>query len=192
VLANPDVIAAVSETLVARLTNELQSIGPPAPIVELHDLVGNIPNDPPRVTLFLYDIVEEPTTRNRSKTKRVVGGDVRIQKQPLGLRLHYMVTAWGGDRLTEQRILGQVLQVLYDDAILDGTELRGSLAGTPTGLRVSLAPLHLEDRSRIWFAIGKNYRLSINYEVRLVDIDAVTELVAAPVRERQLDAGVVA
>jgi hypothetical protein len=103
-----------------------------------------------------------------------------------------MVTAWGGDRITEQRMLGRVLQALYDDAILDGTALRGTLAGTPAQLRVSLAPLHLEDRSRIWFAIGKNYRLSINYEIRLIDIDAVAEVVSAPVRERHLDAGVVA
>lgn len=189
-VANSDVIAAVSETLEARLTSELQILGPPPPVAELHDLVGNVTSDPPRVTLFLYDVVEEPTTRNRAKSKRVVAGDLRIRKQPLGLGLYYMITAWGGDRLTEQRMLGRVLQVLYDDAILDGTQLRGTLAGTPAQLRISLAPLHLEDRSRIWFAIGKNYRLSVNYEVRLIDIDAVSELVATPVRQRQLDAGV--
>jgi hypothetical protein len=190
-VATPDVIAAASETLVARLTAGLQGLGgTPPPVAELHDLTAT-PN-PPRVTLFLYDIVEEPTTRNRAKSRRVVGGELRVRKQPLGLGLHYMVTAWGGDRLSEQRMLGQVLQVLYDDAILDGTELLGSLAGTPTQLRVSLAPLRLDDRARIWFAIGQTYRLSINYEVRLVDIDVDTELSATPVRERQLDAGVVA
>jgi hypothetical protein len=189
-VATPDVIAAVSETLEARLTAGLASIGPPAPVAELHDLVAT--PAPPRVTLFLYDIVEEPTTRNRAKTRRVVAGDILIRKQPLGLGLYYMVTAWGGDRLSEQRMLGKVLQVLYDDATLDGTQLQGSLAGTPAQLRVSLAPLHLEDRSRIWFSIGKSYRLSINYEVRLVDIDVDTEISTAPVRERRLEAGVVA
>jgi hypothetical protein len=190
-VASSDVIAAVSETLEARLTNELQSLGPPAPVAELHDLVGPVTSDPPRVTLFLYDIVEEPTVRNRGKTKRIVAGDVRILKQPLGVGLYYMVTAWGGDRLTEQRMLGRVLQVLYDDAILDGTQLQGTLAGSPIQLRISLAPLHLEDRARIWFSIGKNYRLSVNYEVRLVDIDALVETSTAPVRQRVLDGGVV-
>jgi hypothetical protein len=189
-VANYDVIAAVSETLEATLDAALSGLGPPVPRAELHDLVAD--PLPPRVTLFLYDIVEEPAVRNRAKSARAAGGDVAIRKQPLGLGLRYMVTAWGGDRFSEQVMLGRVLQVLYDDAILDGTDLRGTLAGSPAQLRVSLAPLHLEDRSRIWFAIGKNYRLSINYEVRLVDIDALSETTTAPVRERQLDAGVVA
>ena len=35
-----------------------------------------------------------------------------------------MVTAWGGDRPTEQQILGRVLQVMYDDAVIDGTRAR--------------------------------------------------------------------
>ena len=96
-----------------------------------------------------------------------------VRKQPLGLCLHYMVTAWGGDRDTEQQILGRVMQVLYDDAIIDGPELAGALAGTPTELRVSLSPMQLEDRARVWWAIGQPYRLSVNYEVRVVDIDAV-------------------
>jgi hypothetical protein len=64
-----------------------------------------------------------------------------------------MVTAWGGDRHAEQRMLGRVLQVLYDDAILDGLELSGVLAGTPAHLLVSLVALELEDRARVWSAL---------------------------------------
>ena len=32
--------------------------------------------------------------------------------------------------------------------------------------------MQLEDRARVWWAIGQPYRLSVNYEVRVVDIDA--------------------
>ncbi|MEA2492353.1 MAG: hypothetical protein QOJ29_264, partial [Thermoleophilaceae bacterium] len=115
-MANSDVISAVSETLESRLSAGLSTLGPPPPTARLHDLVTPVTSDPPTVTLFLYQIVEDPTVRNRAKTTRVVNGEVRILKQPLGLCLHYMVTAWGGDRHTEQRMLGRVLQVLYDDA----------------------------------------------------------------------------
>jgi hypothetical protein len=100
-----------------------------------------------------------------------------------------MVTAWGGDRHTEQRMLGRVLQVLYDDAIVDGLELSGVLAGTPAQLLVSLAPMVLEDRARVWPAIGQTYRLSINYEVRVANVDAESEISAAPVRERHIASG---
>jgi hypothetical protein len=188
-VANADVISAVSATLEARLTAGLASLGLGAPTAQLHDLVTPVTSEPPTVTLFLYEIVEEPSIRNRARTSRVVNGDLRILKQPLGLCLHYMLTAWGGDRHTEQRMLGRVLQVLYDDAVLDGLELAGVLAGTPAQLHVSLAPLVLEDRARVWSAIGQTYRLSVNYEVRIVNVDAETETTATPVLERQIASG---
>jgi len=188
-MANSDVISAVSETLEKRLTAGLSTLGPPPPIARLHDLVTPVTNDPPTVTLFLYQIFEDPSVRNRVTTTRVVNGDLRSLKQPLGLCLHYMVTAWGGDRHTEQRMLGRVLQVLHDDAILDGLELSGVLAGTPAQLLVSLAALELEDRARVWSAIGQTYRLSVNYEVRVVNVDAQTETSATPVLEWLIGSG---
>ena len=189
-MANSDVISAVSKTLEARLTLGLGSLNSGALQAQLHDLVTPVSSDSPMVTLFLYQIVEDPSVRNGSKTSRIVNGDLKILKQPLGLCLHYMVTAWAGDRHTEQRMLGCVLRTLYDDAIIDGPELLGVLAGTPANLHVSLAPLDLEDRARVWSAIGQTYRLSVNYEVRVVNIDAETETTAAPVAARHLGSGV--
>ena len=100
-----------------------------------------------------------------------------------------MVTPWGGDRATEQQILGRVLQVLYDDAVIDGVDLVGVVAGTPIELRVSLASMQIEDRARVWWAIGQPYRLSINYEVRVVDIDADSSEEADPVLSRRVRTG---
>ena len=188
-MANSDVISAVSATLEQRLRVALGTLWS-APIVTLHDLVTAVTTDSPTVTLFLYQVVEDPSVRNRAKTSRVVNGDLKVLKQPLGLCLHYMVTAWAGDRHTEQRMLGRVLQEFYDDQILDGLELTGVLAGTPAKLHLRLAPMELEDRARVWSAIGQTYRLSVNYEVRVVNIDALTETSAAPVRERRTGSGV--
>jgi hypothetical protein len=186
---NSDVISAVSETLEARLTAGLSSLGLPAPTAQLHDLVTPVTSDPPTVTLFLYDIAEDGTVSNRAPTSRVVNGEVLTLKQPLGVCLYYMVTAWGGDRHTEQRLLGRILQILHDDAVIDGLELFGILAGTPARLQVSLAPLRLEDRARVWSAIGQTYRLSINYEVRVANLEAEVEVASTPVRERHLASG---
>jgi hypothetical protein len=189
-VASSDVLVAVSQTLQNRLTAGLSTLGPPVPVAELHDLASPPVSAPPRATLFLYDVVEEPTTRNRPKTTHLVGGNLLVRKQPLGLRLHYLVTAWGGDRATEQQILGRVMQLMYDDAVIDGSELAGSLAGTLTELRVSLSPMQLEDRARVWWAIGQPYRLSVNYEVRVVDIDPTTETSSTPILSRRIDVGV--
>jgi hypothetical protein len=189
-MASSDVLASVSETLQARLTAGLSSLGPPTPVAVLHDLSTRPPTDPPRVTLFLYDVVEEATVRNRAKTTEVVGTELRVRKQPLGLCLHYMMTAWGGDRSTEQRMLGRVMQVLYDDAIVDGPELLGVLSGTESELRISLSTMRLDDRARVWWAINQPYRLSVNYEVRVVDIDPTVERTSAPIHARDIAAGV--
>jgi Pvc16 N-terminal domain len=189
-VASYDVLAAVSETLQNRLTAGLSTLGPPVPVAEVHDLASLPTSAPPRATLFLYDVVQEPTVRNRPKSTQLVGGTLVERKQPLGLCLHYLITAWGGDRATEQQILGRVMQVMYDDAVIDGVELAGPLAGTAAQLRVSLLPMQLEDRARVWSAIGQPYRLSMNYEVRVVDIDPFTESSLKQVLARQIDAGV--
>lgn len=192
-MATSDVVASVSRTLESRLTAGLRSLGPPGgppPFAALDDLTQIPPRDPPRVTLFLYDIVEEATVRNRSKSTQEANGQLLIRKQPLGLCLHYMMTAWGGTRETEQLLLGRVMQVLYDDAILDGPELLGVLAGTPSELRVSLSTMQVDDRARIWWAINLPYHLSINYEVRVVDIDPTVQTSSAPVQVRDLSVGV--
>jgi len=173
------------------MNTALSTLGNPPPAAQLNDLTGAITSDPPTVTVFLYQIAEDRTVRNRPKTTDVVNGHVIVRKPPLGLCLHYMISAWGGDPETEQRLLGRVLQVLYDDAVIDGPELTGVLAGTQAALNVSLAPLDLEDRARVWHAIGKPYRLSVNYEVRVVNIDPETEIGLVPVRERHLDIGLV-
>ncbi|TML01398.1 MAG: DUF4255 domain-containing protein [Actinobacteria bacterium] len=135
---------------------------------------------------------QDQSVRNRPRPTRVVNGNVVTTRAPLGLALHYMISAWGGDRHTEQRMLGRVMQVLYDDAVLDGAELLGVLAGTPAILNVSLQPLNLDDRARVWWAIGQTYRLSVNYEVRVANLDAEIEQSTLPVRERNIEAGVVA
>jgi hypothetical protein len=44
--------------------------------------------------------------------------------------------------------------------------------------------LTLEERARVWYAIEKPYRLSLTYEVRVVNLDAVTVQTVVPVNNR--------
>jgi len=52
--------------------------------------------------------------------------------------------------------------------------LQGQLAGTNQALKVTLSPLTIEERARVWYAIQKPYRLSVTYEVRVVNLDAIS------------------
>lgn len=187
-MAGHTVIADVSQTLVDALGAELSTLIPPAQ-AEINDLAGG---DPAGLTLTvtLYEILEDIPSRNRAQIQQTAGSVVVVRKPPMALLLRYLLTPWGGDQATVQRMVGRAMQVLYDDAILDGLQLRGSLAGSRDTLKVTLAPLTLEERTRVWWAIGKPYRLSLNYEVRVVNLDAPTTRSLEPVRSRVLDAAV--
>ncbi len=183
-LPDYNVIADVSATLQAVLTNALTVFGPPPyPVAEVHDLQGSIPTSPARLTLFLFEGGEDPSVRNRPRVQATVSPNVTSKKPPMGLLLKYLVTPWGGDRATEHKLLGRTLQVLYDGAIVSGTQLQGGLSGTDQALKVTLAPLTLEDRARVWYALQRPYHLSLTYEVRVVNLDAEAVKQVAPVAQ---------
>lgn len=190
-MADTDVIGDVSSALERLLTDAMRTLTPaPAPIARMHDLRGDIPTSPPLLTLFLYDIAQDPSVRNRAPVREVDGTGYRVRKPPMGLLLRYLVAAWGGDRLTEQRMLGRVLQVFYDRATLGGPDLDGAVAATTDSIKITLAALTLEEKTRVWHAIQQPYRVSLNYEVRVANIDAELAEAAVPVAARVLDVAV--
>lgn len=183
-----DVIADVSLTLQNVLTESLSILQPaPPPLAQVHDLETLPAPAPPTLTLFLFDICEDPSARNRARRRDVVPPNVIIRKPPLALMLRYLLTPWSGDRLTDHRILGRVMQTLYDGAIISGTQLAGGLAGSDQGLKITPTLLTLDERSRVWFAIQRRYRISLAYEVRVVNLDSETADSKRPVAARQLD-----
>ncbi len=183
-----DVIADVSLTLATLLTDGLRVIAPQLS-AELHDLQGTIPTSPARLTLSLFEVVEDPSARNRPRPRLLGSNTIDTWKPPMTLLLRYMMTPWSGDRATDHRILGRTLQILYDDAIIHGPALQGGLAGRAEALKVSLAPLSLEDRSRVWYAVQKPYRLSLTYEVRVVNLRSTVVTHDRPVTTRDLGFG---
>jgi len=187
-LADFSVIADVSLTLQTVLTQAFQPLDPVSPpIAEISDLSGSIATSPARLTIFLFETVEDASARNRPRVVRTTPPDLSRSKPPMALLLRYMMTAWSGDRVTDHRILGRTLQVLYDgDTILSGLQLQGTLAGTDEALKVTLAPITLEERARVWYAIQKPYRLSLTYEVRVVNLDPLAAEHILPVAERDL------
>ncbi len=184
-MADYDVIASVSETLEQLLTAGLGTLTP-APVAQVVDLLQPTTSASARVTIFLYEIAEDTSVRNRptsyvpSTTKP---GSSVVRKPPMGLLLRYLMTPWSGDWQTDQKMMGRVLQVLYDGAIISGPSLRGALANTSEAIKMTLAPITLEDRARVWYAIQQPYRLSLTYEARVVNLDSIETKLVPPVRE---------
>lgn len=182
------VIADVSTIIVETLNQALRGLGQgDPPIAVLHDLSEPVQTPPPTLTVFLYEIAEDPASRNRPPVRAQPPDPPGVRKPPMALLLRYLITPWGGDQPTQHRMLGRALQVFYDDAILDGVQLSGSLAGSADSLHVTLTPLTLDQKSWVWYAIQKPYRLSLNYEIRVVNLDAVAEQAVRPVHGRVID-----
>lgn len=190
------VIADVSETLVTALTDALSVlVPPPAPKEVLHDLQQSVSTNPATLAVFLYEVNEDPSTRNRPMVRRPMSAGVELSKPPLTLLLKYLLVPYAGDAQTEQRMLGRTMQALYEHPIFSGPDFRGTaapagLVGSAEILATTLDPLTLDERSRVWAAIQKPYRLSLSYQIRVANVEPDNRHAAALVRSRNFDPAV--
>ena len=181
-----NVVDEVSQSLVGVLQGQLASLNA---TVETDDLQSPIQNAL-RLTVFLFEAGEDPSARNRPRVREFNAPDIHISKPPMALLLRYMLTPWGGTESARHAIIGRAMQVLYDRPILSGTQLVGNLAAEDQALKITLAPLSLEERTRVWHAVQRPYRLSVSYEVRVVNLDTEVFDRAHPVRQRTLEVAV--
>jgi hypothetical protein len=191
-MADYTALAEVGEALITVLWQEIQ-IDP-----QVHALIDNedrislespfdlSANDSVRLSIYLYRIVENAMLKNQFPA---AGNGARIRKPPLTLDLFYLITPLVGLPREQQIVLGKVMQVYYDRAILEGSDLAGSLAADGQQVRVVLNPVTLEETTRIWQALEMSYRLSVCYVVRIAMVDSRREQFLQPVIEKQTSYG---
>jgi hypothetical protein len=137
------------------------------------------------VNLYLYRVNESPFSKNKPWA-----GDKKTgpSNQPaLGLQLFYLLTplatkpddasfALGDDAHT---MLGVSMATLQENPVLNYTHIPGFDADTVLAqflldsyekIKVTLMPTNLDELSKIWATINQPYRLSVAYEVSLVEI----------------------
>jgi len=168
------VIGAVSSTLREMLNQNITlSTGTLAGIPiqlqspkEMQDLGLN------GVSVWLYKVSRMAEMLNEPPERR---GTNQILRTPLPVQLYYLVTPLLADPITRHTVLGRVLQVFNDRAILRGADLQGVLQGTSEQLRVNLEALSIEELSLVWDALSEPYQLSVTYLVQAVKIDSDLE-----------------
>jgi hypothetical protein len=149
--------------------------------------------DAPGVNLYLYRVAESPATRNRPWP-----GDRSHAGTPqpaLGLELSYLLTPLG--KKTEatafdvgddaHRMLGAAMLALDEFPVLNDVHVPALSAVADSGfdadrvlsqalqdsfeqIKVTLLPTNIDEISKIWAAINKPYRLSVAYEVSLLEL----------------------
>lgn len=171
-MASYTVISEVGNALVRLLRNNMvpndilnpESIGLCSP-----DDKGDI-----MLGLYLYDVRECEEVRQST----MINIDAKFQKYPSTyLTLYYMITAYSNGDVKfraseEQKLLGRVVQVIADNAILDAGSLEPMPQAKSDYLRIEMLQMDLEDKQRIWTVPNKAYKLSLYYKVAPVELES--------------------
>ncbi|WP_437765338.1 DUF4255 domain-containing protein [Sorangium sp. So ce281] len=158
--------------------------------VESLDLLPD-PVPPPRITIFLFNLHENPYLMNQPPARRArATGQEDIVQPPLAIDLDYMICAWAATADEEQQLLGDVLRVLNDASELTAQQL-GPAWERGEAVEIALVNPPIEDQARIWSAFGfKRFKLALYYRARSVPIASRRSTREPLTRERRIRAEV--
>jgi Pvc16 N-terminal domain/IPT/TIG domain len=145
------------------------------PTVEVTILAPDEPGDPRRINLFLYRILENATLKNLDwQVKR--GEPSRIAPPPLSLNLYYLMTPYAQSasdtgNATSHAILGEAMRVFHENAVVPQEELVPDLRDAAEQIKIMLNPLDLDELGRAWTTFSQPFRLSVMYEVSVVQLE---------------------
>ncbi|MBI4539734.1 MAG: DUF4255 domain-containing protein [Gemmatimonadetes bacterium] len=133
---------------------------------------------PKRLSIFLYQVTEDPHMKNRPPVR--ANGATRLRIPPLALRFHYMITPFVPDPDGNALVLGKILEVLYDNSTIVITD---PLSGEAEEVRVIFETLSLAELAEVWEALREPYRVSLAYQLRVPRLQSRRHVLAAPVGE---------
>jgi uncharacterized protein DUF4255/carboxypeptidase family protein len=134
----------------------------------------------PTVNLFLYDLRESETMRTSEWSRMTKDGRTFEGRPPMIMECSYAVTAWTQAVEDEHRLLSQVLAIFNAYPELPQATLNGRLANGsqafPIKARIGQGK---GEKSDFWSAIGGQYKVSLDYVVRL-SVDSGAKLERGP------------
>ena len=178
-------IWAVSRTLQLLLNTQIGADpqftgGPPVPVSLLSPKAIREPGSTvpgSSISIWLYRVTRNEYISNNRPERTVPN---QVPRAFIPVNLYYLITPMNEDPESQQVVLGKVLQVFNDYAILRGSDLQESLRGTTEQLRISLETLSLEELTQVWYSLQEPYQLSVSYLVQVVSIESGLEPVLAP------------
>jgi hypothetical protein len=134
-----------------------------------------------RINLFLYKIHERAALKNLDwQVKRGEATQTRLVPPPLSLTLFYLMTPYAAnDQVTgnaaAHEILGEAMRVFAEYPIVPQTYLVPELQDATEHIQIMLNALDLEELSTVWSTFSQPFRLSVLYEVSVVQLDMLGE-----------------
>jgi len=182
-------IGSVTNAIAELLSTKLNK--PPLFGTSVRLRVTTLPPDDDRVdrldgvNLFLYRISESPFARNMD-WRRDRNNTNGVKSPPLAFTLNYLLTAYAKkgddlarDDITAHQIFGNALTILHENPVLNDVhdndfdaalDLADELRDSFEKIKITPTPISMEEVSKIWTGLSKAYRLSVAYDVSLVQI----------------------
>jgi len=163
-------LADLDETLRNLLKGELENHG-----FEGVDIAFDAPSrdwsgqlSKPTVNVYLYDLREAESLRTSEWGRVARNGRQFETRPPMVMEASYAVTAWTQAVEDEHRLLSQVLAIFFAYPEIPQDKLNGRLANGsqawPIKARIGQGK---GEKSDFWSAVGGQYKVSLDYVVRL-------------------------
>jgi hypothetical protein len=174
------IVEMLSEALVPDLISNSSEIGLRSP-EDRNDITLGV---------FLYDVRPNDEIYQRGPVVR----NERISRAPLYLSLFYMITAYskGNEKYRqahEQQILGRVLQLFHDNAVIPLGDVDPMMT-SGTELHIKLQTLGADEKSRVWSFPNVGNKLSLFYKVSPVAIDSAESAKVTRVTDMDINVGI--
>jgi hypothetical protein len=196
-MSSPLAVGAVSAVLRNLLDNALVNVGPvgPVKVTAVAPDVIDLEEAEPKASLnlFLYR-----TSLNQGWANVGLpafdGNGNQTSHPPLGLNLHYLLTAYGFADFEAEILLGYAMHVLHEHPVLDRDSIRTALDPSPLdasilppafqaltaadladqveNVTITPEPIDTEELARLWSAIQSHYRPTVAYVASVVLIEA--------------------
>lgn len=158
------IIALLRDKLVPEPVDKAENIG----ICDPKERGGYI------VGVHPYDIKED--TSGRSVETNVLP-DGSVQDPPAMIELYYVVSVKSKAELEtkaldEAKIIGKIIQVFKDNPVIPSRYMPNNVGMPIENVPISMLPLTMEEKVKVWTMFGESYKLSVFYVVGPIAIDS--------------------
>lgn len=150
------------------------------------DIDSNSITGTAKLSIFLYDIVENSHFRNNGP---IPDGANKLIRSPLTLDLFYLFIPYAPKRETEMMILEKIMLIFYDHAVLKGEVLNNQLLKSGNEeIRVNSHSFSFEEVNKLWERfLNKPFKLSVSYQFTPIKIASEREEMINRVAERVIN-----
>jgi hypothetical protein len=142
-----------------------------------------------QVNLFLHQVTPNAAWRNVGMPAVSADGGTRLDRDPLALDLHYLLTAYASEDMQAEALLGYGILLLHENPILPREQVRyalkhltgsnpllpflssSGLADQIELIKVTPSVLGKEEMAWLWTALKADYRPTFPFQVSVILIE---------------------